>query len=241
MTALAYGLSLIFTGRAMFIHIGAALATIMVVNVLHVIIPNQRRMVDALLKGETPDPALAEAAKRQSVHNTYFTLPVLFLMISNHYPITYSSHWNWLILLAVALIGAAVRRVFVLRHTHRQKAWMLPAAGIAFAALAILATPRHAQAPSLLDSAYPAAPFPVVQAIIEARCATCHAQHPTMTGFDTPPQGLVLDSPDQIVQQAARIEKMAVASDAMPLGNITGMTPEERTILGRWIASGSRR
>ncbi|MDR3437306.1 urate hydroxylase PuuD [Telmatospirillum sp.] len=244
LTILAWALSQVFTGRAMFLHVGAAMATIMVANVAMVIIPNQRRMVAALLKGETPDPVWGQRGKQRSVHNTYFTLPVLFMMISNHYPITYSSHWNWLILLAIAVIGAGVRRIFVLRHSGSAKGWMLPAAAVAFALLAILATPTRAPQPAAADTGaegFPAAPFPIVQAIITARCTACHADHPTMPGFEEPPQGVVLQTPEQIVERAELIEKMAVTTDAMPLGNATGMSQEERAILGRWIGAGAKR
>jgi uncharacterized membrane protein len=244
-TALAFGLAQIFTGRAMFIHVGAAIGTIMVANVAMVIIPNQRRTVAALLKGETPDPIWGQRGKLRSVHNTYFTLPVLFMMISNHYPVTYSSRWNWLILLAIGIIGAGVRRIFVLRHSGAAKNWMLPLAGLAFAILAFAATPtrpsRDVDAANATPSDFPAAPFPVVQAIIIARCTACHAEHPSMAGFDEPPQGILLQTPEQIVQRAELIEKMAVSTDVMPLGNATGMTPEERIILGRWIAGGAKR
>jgi uncharacterized membrane protein len=241
---LAFGLSLLFTGRAMFIHVGAAMGTIMVANVAMVIIPNQRRMVTAMLKGEAPDPLWGQRGKQRSIHNTYFTLPVLFLMISNHYPVTYSSRWNWLILLAIGIIGAAVRRIFLLRHTGAAKVWMLPTAGLAFAALAFLATPRHAthvEAENAVQGDFPATPFPVVQAIITARCTACHAEHPSMAGFDEAPQGIRLQTAEEIGQRAELIEKMAVITDAMPLGNATGMTPEERVILGRWIAGGAKR
>jgi len=243
-TALAYGLSLVFTGRAMFIHVGAAMGTIMVANVAMVIIPNQKLMVAALLKGETPNPIWGQRGKQRSVHNTYFTLPVLFMMISNHYPITYSTRWNWLLLLAIGLIGAGVRRIFVLRHSGAAKSWMLPLAGLAFAGLAFAATPSrapHDDAANVGQSDFPAAPFPVVQAIITARCTACHADHPSMAGFGEAPQGVLLQTPEQIAQRAEQIEKMAVSTDAMPLGNATGMTAEERIILGRWIAGGAQR
>jgi uncharacterized membrane protein len=243
LSTLAWGLGQLLTGRAMFLHVGAAMATIMVANVAMVIIPNQRRLVDALLNGRTPDPVWGQRGKQRSVHNTYFTLPVLFLMISNHYPITYSSRWNWLVLLAIALIGAAVRRVFVMRHTGAAKAWMLPAAAVAFALLASLATPSrppNAEASPGATPFAPAAPFPLVQAIVGSRCAVCHAARPTMPGFEEPPQGVLLETADEIRQHAADIERMAVATDAMPLGNATGMTAEERIILGRWIADGAK-
>lgn len=237
---LSWALSQLFTGRAMFLHVGAALATIMVANVAMVIIPNQRRMVAAMVRGETPLADWARAGKQRSVHNTYFTLPVLFAMISNHYPVTYSSHWNWLVFLGIAAVGAAVRRVFVLRHTGAHRPWMLPAAAAAFLVLAAVATPGRRPATVETAAGTDPAPFPVVQAIVTARCVACHAARPTMPGFEEPPQGVLLETPQQIVDRATLIEKMAVSTDAMPLGNATGMTVEERTILGRWIDGGAR-
>ena len=151
-----------------------------------------------------PNPARGLRGKQRSVHNTYFTLPVLFLMISDHYPITYSSRWNWLTLLAIALIGAAVRRVFVLRRTGRPnpgccrgRAGLRPAGGGGDAAGAS----HRSTPPRPRQSDFPAAPFPVVQAIIQARCTACHALHPTMPGFDEPPQGVIFETAEQIVQR----------------------------------------
>lgn len=242
---LSYAMTHLLSGRAAFLHVGAALGTIMVANVFFVIIPNQRRSVNAMRAGETPDPVWGMKGKQRSVHNTYFTLPVLFLMISNHYPIAYDHPHSWLVLLALAAVGAAVRHVFVLRHTHRAKAWMLPAVGAAMVAviLAVTAT-RTLNAPATASTT--AEPLtaeaagsltPVVTAIVQSRCTACHAAQPTWEGFDAAPMGVVLETPEHIRHWAAKIHEQAVASEAMPLGNVTEITPEERALLGRWIAA----
>lgn len=250
---MAYGLTHLFPGRAALIHIGASLGTIMAANVFAVIIPNQRKAVDALLKGETPDPRYGAIGKQRSVHNTYLTLPVIFMMISNHFPMIYDNRFNWLIVLGLAVIGALVRHVFVLRHTGRARAWMMPAAGIATIALAIAATlvPTSAATPPAAtakaaggaagedDGTRPDVPFAEVEAIINTRCTFCHAAHPKFGGLDAPPKGVELDAPEHIKRWATSIQQQAVTTQTMPLGNITNMQPEERAILGRWIAAGA--
>ena len=140
-TGLAFGLTHLFPGRAALLHVGASLGSIMAANVFAVIIPNQRKAVEALIRGEVPDPKYGKLGKQRSVHNTYLTLPVLFLMISNHFPMVYQHRWNWLIVLALAIVGGLVRHIFVLRHTHRDSAWMLPAAAAIGVVIAIGATP----------------------------------------------------------------------------------------------------
>ncbi len=253
-TAMAFGLAQLFPGRAALIHLGAALGTIMAANVFAVIIPNQQKSVAALLKGETPDPRWGAIGKQRSVHNTYLTLPVLFLMLSNHYPMVYQSRWNWLIVLGLSAIGAGVRHVFVLRHTHRDRPWMLPGAIAAMIALAVAATlapaagppagaakrpplARAANGPD--DGTRPDIPFALVNAIVQQRCVLCHAEKPKFAGIDAAPKGVRLDSPEGIQQWASAIQQQAVATPTMPLGNITNMQPEERAILGRWIAGGA--
>ncbi len=139
-TAMTYGLTQLFPGRAALLHIGASLGSIMAANVFAVIIPNQRKSVEALIRGETPDPKYGKLGKQRSVHNTYLTLPVLFMMISNHFPMIYQHRWNWLIVLALSIVGGLVRHVFVLRHTHRDKSWMLPATVIIGILVAVAAT-----------------------------------------------------------------------------------------------------
>lgn len=251
-TALTYGLTHLFPGRAAVLHIGAALGSIMATNVFAVIIPSQRKSVAALLKGEIPDPKYGKLGKQRSVHNTYLTLPVLFMMISNHFPMVYQHQWNWLIVLGLAIVGGLVRHIFIMRHTHRDKAWMLPAAGIAAILVAIgatLAPSTAAVAPVTPvattnssgedDGSRPTAPFTVVQAIVNQRCVFCHAAKPRFAGLDAPPKGVRLDEPMLIKQWATAIKQQAVLTQTMPLGNVTNMQPEERAILGHWIADGA--
>lgn len=239
---LAYAMTALLSGRAAFLHVGAAHGTIMVGNVFFVIIPNQRRMVEALRRGETPDPALGRRGKQRSVHNTYFTLPVLFLMISNHYPAVYGHPHAWLLLLGLAAIGAAVRHAFVLRHTGRMRPWMLPSAAAAMAVL-VTATaltregPVASTAVAAVEVEADADPLaPVVMAIVRERCTACHAAAPTFPGFEAPPKGVVLETPADLRQWAGAVIAQSVASEAMPVGNVTEMQPEERALLGRWLA-----
>ncbi len=251
-TAMTFGLTHLFPGRAALLHIGAALGSIMAANVFAVIIPNQRKSVEALIRGETPDPKYGKLGKQRSVHNTYLTLPVLFMMISNHFPMIYQHRWNWLIVLALSIVGGLIRHVFVLRHTHRDRAWMLPATVAVGILIAVATTLGPAPAATHTepvavpaaaaggdDGSRPAAPFAEVQAIIGTRCLFCHAAKPKMAGLDAPPKGVQLDTPEGIKQWAGAIQQQAVATETMPLGNVTNMQPEERTILGRWIKDGA--
>ncbi len=245
---LAYGLTQVLSGRAAFIHVGAAIGTIMVSNVFFTIIPNQRKMVAQMLRGEVPDPALGRTGKQRSVHNTYFTLPVLFLMISNHYAMVTGHPWNWVLLLAISALGAGVRQVFVLRHTGRARAWMLPLAGACFAGLVVAATTTRDDGQASASTAVSGAddeaeepsavPFAAVQAIIQARCVACHAARPTFEGFDAPPKEVALETPEQIRQWADKIGQQAVHTRTMPLGNVTAMNSEERALLGLWLRTG---
>lgn len=238
-TVLTVVLTQVLAGRAAFLHVGATLGTIMVGNVFFVIIPNQRRMVAAMRKGEVPDPVWGLKGKQRSVHNTYFTLPVLFLMISNHYPALYGHPYSWALLLAIGAVGALVRHAFVLRHGGRMRPWMLPAAGAALVAVmvATAATRSLAPAPAVAETSAEADPLaPVALAIVEARCTACHAAAPTFEGFDAPPKGIVLETAADLRQWSGPVLEQAVRSEAMPLGNVTTMQPEERALLGRWLA-----
>ena len=228
----AYGLSHVFSGRGLYIQTGAMLGTIMVANVRFVIIPSQRALVEAKARGEAPDPVYGQRGKQRSIHNNYFTLPVLFLMISNHYPMTYVHPHAWIVMMALLLLAALVRHFFNLRHKGRV-VWAIPAAAAAGAVvLAVLI------APARLDSSRAPA-FAEVQAIVNTRCVACHAQNPTQPGILVAPKNVVLDSPAAIRANAERIQQQAVTTRAMPLGNITGMTQPEREVLGAWIARGS--
>ncbi len=227
----------LFSGRAAYVLVGAMLGTIMAANVFRVIIPNQKLAVAALLAGEAPEPRLGIEAKQRSLHNNYITLPVLFAMISNHYPATFGHPWNWAVLAALAAIGIAVRHFFNLRNRGRSAPWILGAAALAMVALAVIAAPRAPDRAAAAGGG--AVPFRAVAAIVEARCAACHSAKPRYPGFDAPPKGVTFDRAADIRAQAARIYAQAVASEAMPLGNATGMTADERATLGRWIGQGA--
>jgi len=229
----AWGLTLVFSGRGAYIHYGAILGTIMVANVAHVIIPGQRELVRAKQEGREPDPRHAAAGKQRSVHNTYFTLPVLFVMISSHYAMTFGSRWNWLVLVALTVSGALIRVWFVLRHKGGAPAWPL-ASGIAvLLAVAVLLSPR-----SIDDGA--AVKYAEVQRVMELRCVSCHAAKPTFQGMAEPPKGVLLDAPERVRLQARMIHQQTVLSRAMPPGNITGITPQERALLDRWVRGGAK-
>jgi uncharacterized membrane protein len=228
----AWALSHVFSGRALYLQIGAMLGTIMAWNVYFVIIPSQRKLVEAKERGIAPDPVYGLRGKQRSVHNNYFTLPVLFIMISNHYPIAFGHPYAWLVLLAIALLAAYVRHFFNLRHTGRT-VWAIPiSAALGALVLAIAIAPRAPEPKAAPE-------FAVVQSIIHARCTGCHAEKPTQVGFAVAPKNLLLDTPERIRANAQKIREQAVATKTMPIGNLTGMTDEERATLGAWIAGGA--
>jgi uncharacterized membrane protein len=233
-TLAAWGASELFSGRAEYLQVGAMLGTIMAANVLFVIIPAHWELVRAKQAGREPDPVPAVRAKQRSVHNNYLTLPVVFAMLSNHFPATYGHSWSWLILVALMAIGAWIRHFFNLRHAGRT-VWAIPVtAALAIAGVAVAIRPQSSEG----SSAGPAVPFSRAQAIVEQRCVPCHSSHPTEV--DSAPLGISFDTPEQIEAQAARIEQVAVATRTMPLGNATGMTQAERDLLGAWIRQGAK-
>lgn len=249
--AAAWGFSLVFSGRATYIHVGALIGTIMVGNVFRIIMPAQRALVKAIEENRTPDPLLPAKGLLRSRHNNYFTLPVLFIMISNHFPSTYGSPYNWLILAAIAVLAVLVRHYFNTRHASQRFAWTLPAAALGMLCLAYVTAPKPpapSAAPLAQASATQNAPatqqtggthFAQVERVIHERCSVCHSATPTSPLFSTAPAGLMLDTPEQMQAQAAKIHAQAVASQIMPLGNITQMTQDERDLIGRWIAEGA--
>ena len=266
----AYGFSKVFSGRGAYLHVGAIIGTIMVGNVFRIIMPAQRALVAAIAENRTPDPALPAKGLLRSRHNNYFTLPVLFIMISNHFPSTYGSQYNWLILAGIAVAAVLVRHYFNTRHNSQKYAWTLPVGALAMICLAYVTGPKPvaevAKAPAAIEyqplpetalggglkPAAPAAPaaepapaqattdFGQVHHVIEQRCTVCHSAKPTSPLFSTAPAGVMFDTPAQIQQQAARIQAQAVASQIMPLGNITQMTQQERDLIGTWINQGAR-
>ena len=226
----------VFGGRAAFIHVGSIVGTIMVANVFFVIIPGQKRMLAQIRAGKEPDPRPGKLAKIRSVHNTYLTLPVLFIMISNHYPLTYATAHGWLVLAAISGAGVLVRRFFVLTHRHRYVIALPIAAGALLAAVAVAIAPR----PASTAAGTGLTSYASVAPIVAQRCAVCHAATPVQPGFSSAPQGVLLDTPEHIKANAPRIYDAAVATHAMPLGNVTHMTDAERAALGAWIAAGAK-
>ncbi|MCH7636001.1 MAG: urate hydroxylase PuuD [Proteobacteria bacterium] len=233
----AYGFGLVFSGRAAFLHVGSMIATMMSANVFMVIIPNQKKMVAALAAGEAPDPALGTAAKLRSAHNNYLTLPVLFMMISTHYPIVFGHDWNWLVVALVLPLGAVVREFFNARNAGRTGnalRWQWPvAAALTIALIALTAWNPDGEL-AVEDEVLTAEAL----AIVQTRCAACHSANPTDEDFDEPPGGVMFDDAAMLKAHAVRVLGQAVLTDAMPLGNKTGMTKEERARLGAWIKAG---
>ena len=240
--AAAYGLCHLFSGRGAFIQFGAMLGTIMVANVFFVIIPGQREMVRAKREGREPDSQSGLRGKLRSVHNTYFTLPVLFTMISNHYALTFGARRNWLVLIGICAAGALIRVYFVDRHKRRLRGgktspWPALIGVLILAAVAAALAPRTA-APKIAAASTPAAEFNAVQLIVAERCVPCHADMPTQPGFSTAPKGLVLDTPEAILAHVTVIAPQ-VQAGAMPIGNLTRMTDSERSRLLDWIRDGA--
>jgi uncharacterized membrane protein len=234
--ASAWALFHVFGARGAFVHVGAMIGTMMVANVFFHIIPGQKRMVADIRAGREPDPTPGIIGKQRSVHNTYFTLPVLFVMISNHYPMTYSHPYGWLVLGVIMLAGVLIRQFFVLRHKGRTL-WALP--GVAVALLAGLAVALAPAAPPPAGKGEGVA-FSRVKAVVDTRCVPCHAAQPTQAGFAQPPKGVMLETAEQIGQNAAKIAE-TVGNRYMPIGNLTQMTDDERALIAAWVAQGAKR
>lgn len=228
-----WALHQVFSARAAYLHVGAVLGTIMAANVFVHIIPGQKRMVAQIRAGQPVDPRPGQIGKQRSVHNTYFTLPVLFTMISNHYPMTYSHANGWLVLVVMMAAGVLIRQFFVLRHRGQVK-WWLPASGVALLALLVVL-----MAPEKVDAGGDKVAFAQVKQVVDQRCIACHAAQPTYEGFIQPPKGVLLQTPEEIGQHAAKIAE-TVASGYMPLGNLTHITDEERRLIATWHAQGAR-
>jgi uncharacterized membrane protein len=238
--AAAWGLFHVFGARAAFVHVGAMIGTMMVANVLFHIIPGQKAMVADIRAGREPDPTPGIVGKQRSVHNTYFTLPVLFTMISNHYPMTYSHPYGWLVLGVIMVAGVLIRQFFVLRHKGRTL-WLLPSiAVVLLAGVAVALKPAPAAPAAKTGVKVDSVSFTQLKAVLDARCLACHAAQPTQPGFAQPPKGVVLETADQIGQNAAKIAE-TVGNRYMPIGNLTQMTDEERALVAAWFAQGAKR
>lgn len=246
MTAAAYGFTEVFNPRAAYIQVGAMIGTMMAANVFFVIIPNQRKMVDAMTRDEAPDTTLGDQGAQRSLHNNYFTLPVLFIMISNHYGMTYGHAWNWAILAALSLIGAGARHYFNLKHRGQHKVWILPVAALAMFSLAVVSRHFPKDQPQAEASSSAAPVFAYldkdsdIEQIIETHCVSCHAEHPNnpLWPQSAPPKGLDLTNPETVRNHAAKI-KSQVSMKIMPLANQTNMTQAERDRLIQWIDQGA--
>lgn len=231
--ALCYGLTQVLSGRAAYIHIGAMLGTLMTGNVWSYVVPSQRALVAATMAGQPQDPALSLRAKQRSIHNNYMTFPVLFIMISNHYPSTYGHTLNWLILIVLMLGSALVRHFMNIRFSY--SGWLRGAVAAGLLAVAIVfALLLRANATS---QAAAAVSFSTANAIIQSRCVACHSLTPSDPRFTAPPGGIMFDTPEQIQSRAVKI-RLQVLNKTMPLGNITNMTERERVTLIQWIDQG---
>jgi uncharacterized membrane protein len=237
----AWGLTHLFTGRAAFLHLGAITATIMSANVFMVIIPNQKIVVADLIAGRKPDAKYGRIAKTRSLHNNYLTLPVLFLMLSNHYPLAFGTRFNWVIASLVFIIGVLIRHYFNTVHARKGNPhWTWLAAAVLFMVIVWLST-----APSLLTGAPKAsaeaqalvasAHFPAVRDTVLGRCAMCHAAEPSYDGIYRAPKGVMLDTDAGIAAHGREIYLQAGRSHAMPPANVTQITDQERALIVAWF------
>jgi uncharacterized membrane protein len=241
LVAIAVALTLLLSGRAAFLHVGAMLGTIMAANVFFTIVPSQRELVSSVGGGRATEASTVSArAKRVSIHNNYFTFPVIVLMVSSHFPAAYGAPHNWLFLLVLVACGASVRHVLNIRFTTA--AWK-PVLGavIAASAMAMFAILRMDTAPAPAADAMSSAPVTFAEArhVIDKRCSACHSAHPSDLTYGAAPAGVKYDTPEQIAALALRIRERAVVTRTMPPGNKTRITDEERALLGRWVAQGA--
>jgi uncharacterized membrane protein len=236
--ALTFAFTHVLSGRGAFNQIGAIIGTVMVANVFAIIIPNQKKTIAALLAGREPNSEWGKIGKQRSVHNNYLTLPVIFLMISNHYPLLFATRYNWIIVAIILALGPIIRHFFNSRHAGRGSpwwTWAVAAAGMAAVAWLSAAGPREAT-----TGALPPVPhFAQIEDIVLSRCSMCHAKESAWATIATAPKGVLLDSSELIHRNARLIERNAVRSNAMPPGNITEMTAQERRMLAAWVAAGA--
>jgi uncharacterized membrane protein len=231
----AYAFSQVFSGRAAFLHVGAFIGTIMSGNVFFIIIPNQKQAVAAMIAGRKPDPRLGQVAKQRSLHNNYLTLPVVLMMLSNHYPMLYARANGWLYVAGVILLGGLVRHYANSRDggvSGWRVDWLLPAAALLAIAMVVGSFDFSA---SRTVAGGPPVTLAQVTPIFQQRCVACHSAKPTDAAYPAAPKGIAFDTPEEIRRYAPQIYRAAVLTQAMPLGNKTGMQPAERALLGRWI------
>jgi uncharacterized membrane protein len=242
--AAIYGFAQLFSGRAAYIQTGVLIGTLMTGNVWLCILPSQHSLIAATRAGKDQDPVLSLRAKQRSIHNNYLTYPLLFIMLSNHFPSAYGHHLNWLVLIAVMIGGAGVRHVMNIRYRGEGRtlptgAWLGPATAMAAIALLGLAGITRIAARPDVDVAYEVG-FARAQEILVKRCVPCHSSHPSDPAFPAPPNNVVFETVEQIKLMVPRIRERAVESKTMPFLNKTAITPVERAELGKWIADGAR-
>ncbi len=247
LVGMAYFYTQVFSGRAALLHLGAFTATIMTANVFFVIMPNQRVVVADLIAGRAPDPKFGKIAKQRSTHNNYLTLPVIFLMLSIHYPLIFATEWNWLIASLVFLMGVTIRHWFNAQHARAGNphwTWLLTTlllliiAWLSTAPMRLIAPEAALQGPALIYAN--ADGFEDVTSIIQGRCAMCHAAEPGWEGIYWPPGGVVLETPSQIARAARRIYLQSGLTHAMPPANLSLMEPTERAAIVRWYQGAGR-
>lgn len=245
LVVMGWGYNQIFTGRAMMLHLGAFTATIMTANVFFIIMPNQRIVVADLKAGRAPDPKYGKIAKLRSTHNNYLTLPVIFLMLSNHYPLAFATQYNWIIAALVFLMGVTIRHYFNSMHARKgEPKWTILATALLFVAIMWLSTlgAEHgtldeAEARVMTPSEQvfaEAEGFAEVSDIVLGRCSMCHAREPGYDGIHRAPKGVLLETPQEIAAAAETIYVQAGLTAAMPPANVSWMEPDERTAIRRW-------
>ncbi|TPI76500.1 urate hydroxylase PuuD [Mesorhizobium sp. B2-8-9] len=241
---IAWGLTHLFTGRAAFLHLGAITATIMSANVFMVIIPNQKIVVADLIAGRKPDPKYGKIAKQRSLHNNYLTLPVLFLMLSNHYPLAFGTEFNWVIASLVFIIGVLIRHYFNTVHARKgNPTWTWLGAAVLFMIIIWLSTvpkvltgePKTSAASAAAQIYIASAHFPAVRDTVLGRCSMCHTQEPVYEGIYHAPKGVLLDTDERIAEHAREIYIQAGRAHAMPPANVSHITDQERALLVAWF------
>ena len=233
----AYGFTLLFSGRAAYIQTGVLMGTVMTGNVWMRILPSQKQLIAATKSGQPQDKLLSVRAKQRSIHNNYMTFPLLFIMLSNHFPSTYSSHLRWAILVVVMLGGAGVRHFMNVRYDG--KTWLLPAFAMgSIAVIGMMVLTRVHEAPAAVAGSNVG--FARASEIVALRCLPCHSAHPSEPMFPMAPNGIMFDTPERIEALAPRIRERAVISKTMPFLNRTGMTEQERADIGAWIEHGAQ-
>jgi uncharacterized membrane protein len=229
----AFFYSHVFSGRAAFIHFGAMIGSVMVANVFFVIIPSQKAMVNAAKKGILPDAQKGKNALFRSIHNNYFTLPVLFVMVSNHFPSTFGNQYQWIVLGAISIGSAGIKHWLNLREQGRLSVWIMPVSIIILLGVAYITSPKASTEKCTEVS------FATMNSIIQERCISCHSSRPTDEVYTAPPNGVKYDTPEEIVAKKELIMQRVVITKTMPQNNKTNMTPDERDAIRCWIETGA--